>query len=182
MREDRQLTFSRKWWQRGQAEEDPFDRFFCLWIALVVSAQRYATYHGEARWDATDADRVRLYFSGMQSGVLAALSRHDASLRRLSQRRGTLYGNPIVDTGNPELKSKFKAFAEHFSGGTKLPPALLVEYTAELVNKVRNNLFHGLKIYDDREDLQVLELLTPLLSDILARTAEFGEEFPLRVR
>jgi hypothetical protein len=47
----------------------------------------------------------------------------------------------------------------------------LAEATAEILNKVRNNLFHGNKMYDDKEDREVLNLLTPLLMTIV-RTCE----------
>lgn len=38
---------------------------------------------------------------------------------------------------------------------------------AELLNEVRNNVSHGIKIYDDREDLDLLRHLNPLLLNVL---------------
>jgi hypothetical protein len=35
------------------------------------------------------------------------------------------------------------------------------------LNKVRNNVFHGIKIYDDRDDVRVLKLVNPILREIL---------------
>jgi hypothetical protein len=173
MAPDRQLEFSRKWWTRANTESDPFDRFFSLWIALVVAANRHATSSGGPYDDPTDADLVKSYFEAKQSAVLSALSRNERGMQSLAARRGSIHGNPILDTGNRDLRQHFTNLSRHYAGQARLSPELLVSYTAELLNKIRNNLFHGRKIYDDREDLALLELVTPLLSDILALAEEF---------
>jgi hypothetical protein len=45
----------------------------------------------------------------------------------------------------------------------------LVESMVEVLDRVRNNLFHGRKIYDDKDDLKVLEAANPILLEILNR-------------
>jgi hypothetical protein len=90
----------------------------------------------------------------------------------LARRRGTNYGHPIVDTGNPQLRDKFSKLAAHYTQDHSLSEEELVETVAELLNKIRNNLFHGVKVYDDREDIVLLELVNPVLLTIL-RNCEF---------
>jgi hypothetical protein len=43
----------------------------------------------------------------------------------------------------------------------------LVTAVAELLNKIRNNVFHGVKVYDDREDLDLLRNVNPVLLAVL---------------
>jgi len=42
-----------------------------------------------------------------------------------------------------------------------------VRAVAELLNKVRNNVFHGVNVYDDKEDLKLLMLVNPVLLAVL---------------
>lgn len=165
---DKQLACSKKWWGRAQAEPDPFDQFFSLWIAMAVAAQRYVTFNGGLDVDATDGERVKFYFGSKHAAVMEAVRRHDDAMRSLAMRRGSRYRNAIVDTGNPHLQRSFKSLSDHYGKGPELSSADLAIFMAELVNKIRNNLFHGAKVYDDREDLELLRLVSPLLSEILA--------------
>jgi hypothetical protein len=165
---DKRLIFVRKWFQRASQADDPFDRFFSLWIALVVASQRARTNKG-SRYIEDDNDRKRIldYFLSNECKVFQALQNHQDILLKLSQRRGTRYRSPILDTGNPVLGEKFLGLAKHYNRSLILSEEELVEAVAELFNKVRNNLFHGVKIYDDREDIALLELVNPILSEIL---------------
>ena len=51
------------------------------------------------------------------------------------------------------------------------PDAAKADHTAEFLNKVRNNVFHGVKVYDDSDDLALLQRVNPILLSIL-RLAE----------
>lgn len=44
-----------------------------------------------------------------------------------------------------------------------MPEEDRVVAVAELLNEVRNNVFHGINVYYDREDLDLLRHLNPLL-------------------
>ena len=167
MAQDRRSIFVAKWFERGIKESDPFDRFFSLWIALVVAAQRVSAFD---RFD-RDGDREKIlrHFGVNSSRVLQALEGSKDSLQVLAKRRGTRYSNPIVDTGNPELKRKFEKLAAHYSGKPSLSDEALVDAIAELLNKIRNSVFHGVKVYDDREDVKLLEHVNLLLAAILEK-------------
>jgi len=167
---DRRLTFVKKWFQRAAKANNPFDKFIYLWIALVVAAQRLRTRIGAPfRENDTDREKILDYFRANSYKVSKALQGNQDSMVKLAQRRGTNYGNPIVDTGNPELRYKFSRLAAHYAQSGHLPEEELVETIAELLNKIRNNLFHGVKVYDDREDIALLELVNPLLLEILQK-------------
>ena len=169
MATDRRLIYLRKWWERALKEEDPFDRFIYLWLALIVAAQRLRTDRGARAVDASDRDKVREYFDWKRDQVLASFSENEERLRALATRRGTTYRDPIIDTGSQELRHRFKRLADHYSGGSRISDELRVEAVAELLNKVRNNLFHGDKVYDDHEDIDLLRLVNPIIESVLAR-------------
>ena len=161
MRGDRRLNFVKKWFGRAKKTEDPFDRFFYLWIALVVSAQHLVRGSCES-----DRERVIDYFWYNKENVLKVLSEHNDIMNRLAHRRGTRFGNPIIDAGE-DLREKFRRLSDHYLRNHPLSSEEKVEIVAELLNRIRNNLFHGHKIYDDQEDISLLELVNPLLFDVL---------------
>ncbi|MBI4483199.1 MAG: hypothetical protein HY652_09940 [Acidobacteria bacterium] len=168
---DRRVTFIRKWLSRARDAEDEFDRFFSAWIALVVAAQRIRDPSGRLVEDDSDRKRVVDYFQAKKLAIRRAVEKHQQEMtwlaRRRGTRRGTSYGNPIVDTGNPDLRNLFTRFSDHFTGRATMPEDDLVIAVAELLNKVRNNVFHGIKVYDDKEDLDLLRNLNPLLLTVL---------------
>lgn len=171
MAEDRRLTLVKKWFQRGEKALDPFDRFFYLWIALIIAAQRLRPRRGvPSRHHNTDREKVLDYFRANSRNVFQALQETRDSMLKLARRRGTKHGHPIVDSGNPKLRDKFSRLAAHYTQDASLSQADLVETVAGLLNKIRNNLFHGGKVYDDREDVALLELVNPVLLEILRKS------------
>jgi hypothetical protein len=167
-KQDRRVEFISKWFGRAVDTDDSFDAFFSLWIALVVAAQRARTEYGSyPRENDTDRRKVLDYFSINKVEVLSALEQNAEGLSDLVRRRGTVHGNPIVDTGNPDLREKFRLLARHYRQGEKLPDEELIDYAGELINRIRNNVFHGTKIYDDRGDIALLKKVNPILTSIL---------------
>jgi len=164
---DRRVEFIRKWYQRARESSDDFDRFFYLWIALVVAAQRFRTSTGSHVDDDTDRERMIAYLKGNQQPVLRVLEQYRDHMLALAQRKGTSYRNPIVDTGNAKLRDYFKRLSQHYLAGSPLSAESLVIYVAELFNKVRNNPFHGVKVYDDESDRNLLREINPILTSII---------------
>ena len=167
MAEDRRVTFVRKWSRRSADETDPFDQFFAAWIALVVAAQILRDHAGAYVEDDSDRQRLIDYFSHKESAVLRALHEREDEMRHLARRRGTQYGNPIVDTGNPQLRSMFDRLSKYYTQANPMSDGERVKAVAELLNRVRNNVFHGMKIYDDRDDVNLLKLVNPVLIAVL---------------
>jgi hypothetical protein len=165
--QDRRIEFARKWWVQAGAEQDPFDRFFCLWISLIVAARRKIEEECIATERDNDAGLVKAYFVANAGAISGAVSRHARDLRAVAARRGSTHGDPIVDTPNLRLREMFRQLSGHLSGRATLPPESVAASVAELFNQIRNNLFHGRKLYDDREDIKLLTEINPVLCNIL---------------
>lgn len=167
MADDRRISFVRKWLRRARHAQDEFDRFFSAWIALVVAAQRIRDSLGHPAEEDSDRQRVVDYFLANRVQVMRAIERHQAEMSWLARRRGTTYRNPIIDTGNPSLRDLFTRLSRHYTAGEPMQDDEHVRAIAELLNKVRNNVFHGAKVYDDREDLELLRNVNPVLLAVL---------------
>jgi hypothetical protein len=163
--DDRRLIFMRKWLARARQADDPFDCFFAAWIALVVAAQRHRTNSGRSLEDDSDRSRVVDYFRSRRRQTLKLIQKHEAEMNALARRRGSRFGNPILDTGNRTLQNLFERLSRVYTAGESMADEDQIVALAELVNKVRNNVFHGVKVYDDRQDLEILALVNPILLD-----------------
>lgn len=164
---DRRVTFVRKWLLRAREAEDEFDRFFSAWIALVVAAQRIRDSFGRPSEEDSDRQRVVDYFLAKKAEVMRAVGRHQEEMTWIAHRRGTTYGNAIIDTGNPDLRDLFAKLSRYYDARQPLQEDEHVKAIAELLNKVRNNVFHGVKVYDDKEDLDLLRKVNPVLLAVL---------------
>jgi len=169
---DLRYQAAKRWFERGGAERDPFDVFFYLWIALIIAA-RYG-----AQREPEDADLVTIkeYFTLNRDRVLLALKEDDTVVERLRKRRGT-DGGKVVETwgrGGQRMcrRQEFDKFACTYDELTDLEKLHTI---AEILNQVRNNLFHGRKLYDDKQDRELLELVNPLMKSILRNIEEFDD-------
>ena len=164
---DTRIEFARKWYRRGSEELDPFDSFFCLWISLVVFAQIHQTLTQYIDGcNTTDRTKIMEYFYFNEDKIIKALENQNSKMIILSRRKGSQYENSIVDSSR-DLREKFKKLSEHYNGLKLLKPHDHIEYVAELLNKIRNNVFHGNKAYDDANDIELLNLVNPILLSIL---------------
>lgn len=167
MAHDKRLIFVHKWLSRAKEAEDEFDQFFSAWIALIVAAQ-HASYSTSRHGNDTDRERVMAYFMANKTNVLRATSNCHEEMKWLAGRQGTTYANAIVDTGSPALRELFGRLSDHYRGGKPITTDdLLAKAIAELLNKVRNNVFHGAKVYDDKQDLELLRRVNPVLIAVL---------------
>lgn len=165
---DSRYQAAQRWFQRGTAEKNPFDAFFCLWIALIVAA-RYGVQRGP---EASDLKTIRDYFDLNRDRVLLALNQEDEIVRKLRGRRGT-EGGKIVEVYGPGRELRRERFDRFASAYDELSDDEKVKTVAEIVNQVRNNLFHGRKLYDDRQDRELLELVNPLIASIIENAGGF---------
>lgn len=171
MARGRRRSFIRRWYDAGLRSRDPYDRFFCFWIVLVAAAQRRRTLTGiPFREIYADREKVLEYFEGNKSIIYDILLKNKDKMSFLASRKGARHGHPVLDTRSLRLRRVLSDFSAHYNQGVPLPDDALVEAVAEIINKIRINLFQGM----EREDLELLERVNPLLQEILGR-CEFAE-------
>ena len=77
MVEDRRLTFTCRWFQRGVEADDPFDRFFAFWLALAVAAERHWTKFPRGQREPgrriVDWDKIETYLDDHRRTVTEVL-------------------------------------------------------------------------------------------------------------
>lgn len=180
MAPDKRSEFIAKWYAKAEQDADVFDRFISSWVALTIASQRHRTMYESRRRpelneEKVDTDRFRVidYFEFNAAKIRAAVQTNIVEMRRLGERRGTR-GGTIVDGGR-EIQRHCRLFKGEVLGPSTCTDERLAEATAEILNKVRNNLFHGNKIYDDKEDRELLNLVTPLLMTIVATCEGLGQ-------
>lgn len=164
-------AFVGRWQSRAAEVADPFDQFFCLWIALVIHARPQLD---PSQLDSDDTDRAAVLRLAQTHAkpILTSLAEVSDELAWLAHRKGTRRGDPIVDVHDyarhrDHLRTRFQRLAEHYTGARTCKPGLIVEAAAELINHVRNNLFHGIKDPNDVDDQELVRHLIPVLRAFL---------------
>jgi hypothetical protein len=151
-------------------EDDPFDRLLAGWLALVILAR-----HNLSEWNLPQptTDRVTLitYFERTADNVVAVLDDHQADVRWLAQRTGSHTGRAILDVipdRHPEhLRGLFDDLSRAWLSQWKRSPTFVARATAEVLNTVRNNTFHGGKAPEDSDDQQLLYRINNILVALL---------------
>jgi hypothetical protein len=180
MSSDPRAHFVARWFRRGVEAGDPFDRFFSLWIALVVAATKWCNDIGKGKPGDTDGKRIALFLKNNPSSVLRAIDARAEQMTALAKRRGRWLDTPVLDIDGETrhsraVRAKLERFSRHYCSAMRLSDAEKVDALAEILNRVRNNTFHGVKVYDDEEDIRVLNLVNPLLQDIIRSAAGVAE-------
>lgn len=170
---DPRYQSARRWFERSKAEKNPFDKFFCLWIALIIAARCRTRREPEDN----DGKTVKEYFC-LNSNYIVSLMKEDTRitqpLTQLRARRGS-EGGKIVETYGRQKERRRELFDKFACAYDDLTDEKRVEALAEIINQVRNNLFHGRKLYDDREDRELLELVNPVITSILTSIEKFHD-------
>lgn len=172
-RRDRRAEYLKKWFNKAEREKDVFDRFMSGWLALVIAAKIDWTNSGLSVRDNTDRELAIEYFKHHAESVAEVVLTNRVGARSLAMRMGT-GGGVIVD--GQQIQEHCRKFRGKVLGQRDCSATDFAVATAEILNKVRNNLFHGAKVYDDAEDRKLLELVTPLLLAIVSTIESLSRE------
>lgn len=166
--------FVRRWRDRASESNDPFDRFFSAWIALIIAARGHLDEQQLSQPD-TDRKAIIQYLEAHASEITSVLGDLADQTRWLAQRKGTGTGKPLLDVQHyspPHLRQLFDDLARVWSGQATRKPKWLACAIAEMINHIRNNMFHGLKTLEDTADHELLDRVNPILIRILVATCE----------
>ncbi len=177
------ISLSNDWFKRGvqlldeydhrQEERTLFESYIYLWIALTVAAKEYCACDGkifdnDSGQKATDKDEI-LYWAlkCRRDAVLSMLNNKKKILLELCDRAGSETDEPIMDTRSQEIVNYHNQFIKYWTGEARYSESKEIVKTFVLIlNRVRNNLFHGAKSFRVESDIEILELTTPLLKDL----------------
>lgn len=107
--------------------------------------------------------------------VFQTIERNYTSLESLGKRRGARYGDPIIDA-NQKLNGYFSKLSMFFKNTyTYKKEVELANHFGELLNKIRNNLFHGDKSYNDKDDYELIKSVLPTLYDFAKESIKYSK-------
>ncbi len=161
------------WFEKGEHafnKNNNFEAFIYLWISLVVACKIHLannkSYDSIVQKDLDDRRIILEWSKNNSSEVKKCIDNNMNDLIYLGKRVGSYYRNPIIDSSK-NLQEKFTRLKDFFSNTNLYDNDIdLAEDFTELLNKIRNNLFHGNKSYDKQDDESLLKAILPVLKDI----------------
>ncbi len=173
-------SFANEWFSKGdhliskyEITEEPgllFEAYIYLWISLTVSVKQYwacdgrkfNSQHGKI---ATDKQEIRAWAKQFNSRIYDLLQENRELLEELSMRKGSETNNPVMDS-NGDAVYHLNAFSDYWLNNTNQSRIEIVATFIDILNRVRNNLFHGGKSFSNEQDIEILRLACPLLREL----------------
>ncbi len=170
------------WFKKGEIamkNNNPFESFIYLWIAWVIGCRIFISYniHRDNRSNTTDREDVLLWCQNNADVVNDIIDSNYQTLAYLGKRKGSTYGDPIIDS-NVKLSSIFSNLSRYFRNEYSYKKNIeLAENFGELLNKIRNNLFHGDKSYNDKQDLELIQSVLPTLYGLTKKAINISKDY-----
>lgn len=177
------ISLSKDWHERGvqlleefKQTNEPrllFEAYIYLWISLSVASKQYCASAGQ-KFDnangqkATDKDEILHWaLKARMNQIITMLKNNEELILSLCERRGSDTDQPIMDTQSDETINYHLEFIKYWEGDAKYTnQRQLVKTFILILNRVRNNLFHGAKSFRIESDIEMLKLTSPLLKNI----------------
>lgn len=172
----RAVEFIERWRRKASESEDPFDRFFGAWIALVIAARGRLDEQQLSQPD-TDRKAIIQSFESRAEGVDKVLRALPDNTAWLAARKGIGTHEPILDVypSSPEhLRQVFDTLAQVWGGQETRKPRWVANALAKVLNHIRNHMFHGLKNPDDAADQELPKHVNPILLGVLGLSSDAG--------
>lgn len=172
------LEFAKEWHQRGlQSLKDhkPFESFIYNWLALTIAAKTYKSFNVRSSKDGTNTDKEDILFwvNGETDIVMNIMCNYKEDMRVLSERTGDDLKDTVMDVDKTDQRDYIVEKHEEFSGYWLDEPqhkhARKKDINKTLIyilNRIRNNLFHGEKSYNVQSDRELLETVGPILNKL----------------
>lgn len=172
------VSFSEEWHKRGREaylNNHVFEGYIYLWLSLTIAAKQHAANNKRISKNETetrDLFQIQDWAGGCSNEILKRLKNHHEDMCELCERESE-NGDPIItiksNTGNASAieqhhKNFIKYWRNHQSSNES--PTYIVRSFIEILNRVRNNLFHGEKYFEIESDSKLLGLLCPSLDKI----------------
>ena len=161
--QDGRFQMFEEWIDGGEHAQNPFQQFFFYYIALVIASRMNNSTSPEER-------AVKDLLRGLQAETPTILSSCEGELLWFAQRSDRTMLN---DAADPEPLARLKA---HVLGSQSVGATQLAQGIAVLLIQVRNNLFHGNKVYRESTDLEVLNRAVPIVRSVLSAFANVAQQ------
>jgi hypothetical protein len=176
-------TFAREWYNKGEIllnkyEQDSrdsgllFESYIYLWIALTVAAKEYCACDGQDfkknnNENSTDKEEILYWAKVRDKQIIEILKEHEQDILELCSRTGSKTGTPIMDVYSDKIIDFHNDFISYWEGQNKyIEPKKIVQTFILILNRVRNNLFHGGKSFSVESDCEILRITSPILKRI----------------
>jgi hypothetical protein len=168
------------WFIKGETAKDKknyFEAFIYLWISWVIGCKIFIAYNisrDYSKDNYTDRNDILDWCNYNAELVAKIIKQNHNSLIYLGSRKGDKYGNPIIDARRP-LSNYFYTLQKYFNSEFQYrDDKELAIHFGELLNKIRNNLFHGDKTYNEKSDLELIKSVLPVLYALAKDTIEYS--------
>jgi hypothetical protein len=175
--------FAREWYNKGEIllnkyDQDSrnsgllFESYIYLWIALTVAAKEYCACDGKTFSNpnndrSTDKDEILHWAKVSSKQIILILKEYEQDILELCSRRGSNTGAPIMDVFGDSIIEFHNDFISYWEDQDKYIEQINIVKTFILIlNRVRNNLFHGGKSFSVESDCEILRLTCPILKEI----------------
>lgn len=177
MKESR-LEFAKEWHQRGMQslkDDKPFESFIYNWLALTIAAKTHKSFNVRSTKDGTNTDKEDILFWVKYNTelVMSIMQKHIEDMRVLSERTGAELKETIIDIKESnqrefilEKHQEFSGFWLNENGYQHAHKKDINKTLIYILNRIRNNLFHGEKSYNVQSDKDLLETVCPILNEL----------------
>lgn len=148
MKESR-IKFAEKSLQKSHSFKDPFIRFIVLWIGL--NSLYYTDKYGFER------QRIKWYFRNKEDLVFEFLRKNKRGLESIAQF--------INDTHQHVKLGEFLRTRRSFL--RLINKKSSVKDFTEFLYQIRNNMFHAVKEWDEKDEAKLLSMVGPILEKLL---------------
>lgn len=175
--------FAREWYKKGEIllneyQKDSrdsgllFESYIYLWIALTVAAKEYCACDGEDfkknnNDKSTDKEEILYWAKVRTKQIIEILKEYEQDILELCSREGSKTKLPIMDFESKDILNHHNNFISYWEGQNKyIEPKKIVQTFILILNRVRNNLFHGGKSFSVESDCEILRITCPILKRI----------------
>lgn len=149
-----------------------FESYIYLWIALTVAAKEYCAcdskdFKKNNYEKSTDKEEILHWAKVRNKHIIEILKEHEQDILELCSRTGSKTGTPIMDVYSDDVIKFHDYFISYWEGENKyLKQNNIVKTFILILNRVRNNLFHGGKSLSVESDIEILRITCPILKRI----------------
>ncbi len=132
--------------------DDPLIKFVILWIGLN------ALYDDDSQYGRQEADKVKRFFQQNEEKIREIIHKREQELQKMQE----------VIQEYPRQHEKIKECLRTKGAIFKYKHSDSVTHLGELLNKVRNNMFHAAKDWKEEAEQKLISTINPILEDILS--------------